>query len=111
MPLNNRRKPIDFIDPRMENADTAMWVMKLRQNLNLTQPGFAAVSGINLQTIINWEAGKTRPSSKTCRRALSQLAKPLGMPELPDGSWAGHASVMNIPSNLDEEFAKYFAQK
>lgn len=42
----------------------ALDVIKIRTNLNLTQAEFGKLIGVNKRTIINYEQGKSLPSSK-----------------------------------------------
>ena len=59
---------------------TALCIVKIRTNRNLTQDTFAELCGITKQTVAAWENGRNTISAKT----LTKLSKKLKKSEIID---------------------------
>lgn len=68
-----RRKPSQVIHSRDLLADDHAAVAKLRARFKLSQSKFAALLGISVDTLQNWEQGRRRPEGPA--RVLLKIAE------------------------------------
>ncbi len=57
----------------MVNTKTGQRIRKLRESLGYSKRGLALKAGINRQSIIHWESGRSEPTAASVRRIAPVL--------------------------------------